>query len=261
MGRALLAVCVAWALCAHAAAQGRPPTLRPSNILDEVKRYKERRPGLKPDALARHANTLLARRGFDYRFDACEILPTPVTDDPVRRRASGSGTLRYEFSRTDGRGVSFDVIFEEEGGMCAECFLALPALRVTKREMTLVSGGAVYELKRPASFSLDEAHLVGADLKTVLRTWQLPYQTIPVGVSPDGKSLYVDFYEADNLDGLVLEISEDGRPSFRVKSEAAAGDGEWIEDHPKDTKNAYLSFKRFRAGGRTHVVRFSAPCT
>jgi hypothetical protein len=116
MRRALFAVCVAWALCAHArpaqdsaAAQGRRPTLRPSNILDEVKRYKARRPGLRAGALARHANALLARRGFD---------------------------------------------------------------------------------------------------------------------------------------------------------EAGVGDdGEWIEDHPKDPKNDYLSFKRFRNDGRTHVIRFTGPCT
>ena len=66
---------------------------------------------------------------------------------------------------------------------------------------------------------------------------------------------------SDHLDELVLEISEDGRPGFRVKEEVGADSGEWIEDHPKDPRNDYLSFMRFRAGGRTHVVRFSGPCT
>jgi hypothetical protein len=30
---------------------------------------------------------------------------------------------------------------------------------------------------------------------------------------------------------------------------------------PTDPNNTYLSFRRFRAGGRTHVIRFSGPCT
>jgi hypothetical protein len=54
--------------------------------------------------------------------------------------------------------------------------------------MHVFAGGKLYGLKRPAAFKLDKAYLVGPDLKAVLRTWQLPYQTVPVGVSPDGGS-------------------------------------------------------------------------
>jgi hypothetical protein len=279
MRRALFAVCVAWALCAHArpardsaaaalgptaaaTAQSRRPALRPSNVLDALKSYKALRPGLKAHALARHANALLARKGFDYDFNVCEIFPPEMLAGGGGGAATGAlHTFRRRLTRLDGRGVTFDLVADDFGSPCSECFLTLPARRVTKNEMLLVAGGATYELQRPASFVLDEAHLVGADLKTVLRTWQLPYQTIPVGVSPDGRGLYVDFYTDTGLDELVLEISEDGRPSFRVKGEVAAGGGEWVEEHPKDPNNAYLSFMRFRSGGRTHVVRFSGPCT
>lgn len=269
MRRALFAVCVAWALCVHArpaqdsaAAQGRRPTLRPSNIVDEVKRYRARRPGLSADALARHANALLARRGFDYDFDSCEIFPPGLLAGGGGTATGALHTFRRRLTRPDGRPVAFDLVADDLGAPCGECFLSLPALRVTKTEMTLVSGGATYELKRPASFKLDEAYLVGPDLKTVLRTWQLPYQTIPAGVSPDGTRLYVGFYDEDNLGELVLEITEDGRTRFRAAEEAGVGDdGEWLKDFPKDPKNDYLSFKRFRNGGRTHVIRFTGPCT
>jgi hypothetical protein len=41
-----------------------------------------------------------------------------------------------------------------------------------------------------------------------------------------------------------------------------SGDGgEVVDDHPKDPLDYYLRYKRFRAGGRTHVVRFGGPCT
>jgi hypothetical protein len=60
---------------------------------------------------------------------------------------------------------------------------------------------------------LDEAALVDGTMTKVLRTWQLPYQSVPVGISPDGTKLYVEFYEHE-LDALVLELLEDGRVRF-----------------------------------------------
>ena len=274
LSRTLFAVCVAAVLCAparplHVASgafarvapdgQGQFPTLEPSHILEAVRRRKSLDPRLSAGGLARYANELLARRGFDYDFDACEIFPPPLAAASLAPEATF--TFDRRLIRLDGRGVTFKLVTDNFGAPCAECFLHVPALRVTKGEMELVAGGVTYALKRPDSFKLDEAHLVGADLKTVLRTWQMPYQTIPAGVSPDGRSLYVDFYEDAGLGELVLELKEDGRLRFRVRKEVGAGGGEWVTEHPKDPSDDYLGFQRFRSGGRTHVIRFSGPCT
>lgn len=279
LSRTLFAVCVVALLCAHARpprapsaapatvaaeGQGHLPTLKSSNVLEDVKRRKAAPPALSASGLARYANELLARRGFDYDFNVCELVPTENLPRQRGLRPDGTRaqiTFEHRMTRADGRDVTFRLVADDRGGMCGECFTAVPALRVTKGEVTFVADGAAYALKRPASFALDEAHLVADDLKTVLRTWQLPYQTVPSGVSPDGRSLYLSFYEDAGLDELVLEISEDGRPRFRAAREAGAKGGERVEEHPKDPSNEYLSFVRFRAGGRTHVVRFSGPCT
>ena len=274
---ALVAVCVAAALyaparmprgaTASAAAeanddQSQLPTLKPSNILEEVKRRKSLEPRLSASALARYANELLKQKGFDYDFDVCEIFPREMLAGGTPGGATGAlHTFDRPLTRLDGRGVTFRFVADDYGSPCSECFLHVPALRVTKDEMELVAGGVTYTLKRPAAFALDEAQLVGSDLKTVQRTWQIPFQTIPAGVSPDGRSLYLDFYEDTGLDELVLEVSDEGRPRFRVRREVVSAEGESVEEHPTDLLNAYLSFMRFRSGGRTHVVRFSGPCT
>jgi len=251
------------AAAAPDAAEGQSPSpaLKPSNIIEEVKRRKALHPALSAAGLARYANALLARAGFDYDFDVCEIFMRPELAAAMSGETLGTLTFRYRMVTLDGRGLMFGVVTDDRGGPCSECFLHVAALRVTKGEMYVVAGGVTYGLKRPASFALDEAHLVDADLKKILRTWQLPYQTIPAGVSPDGRSLYVDFYEDSGLGELVLEISNEGRPRFRVRREVVSVEGEWIEERPPDSLDDYPSFRRFRSGSRTHVVRFNGPCT
>lgn len=266
MRRALFAVCLALALSAAAAAQSRAPTLRPSNILDELKRHKARHPRLSDAALARHANALLARMGFDYDFDSCELFPPELKDGGARVRNGGTGalyTFRRRLTRLDGRGVTFDLVADDLGAPCGECYITVPALRVTRGGMTLVAaGGVLYGLKRPASFRLDEAQLLDPSMKRVLRSWHLPFQAVPVGISPDGRRLYLDFYVGVGPgDLLLLELSEDGRARFRARALTDLGRGESITDLPPNPDDAYEGYKRFRVGGRTHVVRFTGPCT
>lgn len=281
LSRTLVAVCIAAVLCAPArpsrvasaapeapAADGQSqlPTLKPSHILDAVRRRKSLGPRLSPAALARYANELLALRGFDYNFDACEIFPP---EDPAQHergpRPGGAWartTLEHRMTRADESGLTFRLVTDERGGMCAECFLTIPALRVTKGSITVVAeGGATYELKRPAAFKLDEAQLLDPGMKRALRTWQLPYQTIPAGVSPDGKSVYLSFYEEAGLDELVLEISEEGSPRFTARAKAAAAKGEWVTDPPREPDDPFEGYMRFSVGRKGHVIRFSGPCT
>ena len=127
--------------------------------------------------------------------------------------------------------------------------------------MTIVAEDKHYRVRRPKSFYLDEAQLVDASLKKVLRTWQLPYQSMPAGISADGTKLYVNFYSGSGLDDLVLELSVNGPPQFRDRAVMKSNEGKFIEDHPKDPNNGYLSFMSFRVGEKTYRVRFSAPCT
>jgi hypothetical protein len=128
--------------------------------------------------------------------------------------------------------------------------------------MIVRAEGGVYRLRRPKEFLLDEAVLVDRTLRRVLRAWQMPFQTIPSGVSADGSKLYVEFNEYKGPHELLLELSEDGTLKFRARSEVGLrGRGEDILDFPKDPNNAYLSYMRFKVGGKTYIVKFNGPCT
>ena len=233
----------------------RPVTVSSSKILEELAQRKQKEPAITSKQLAAIGNELLEKRGFDYMFDVCDILSK-------RDRASIETTVGYDLSLKNGekRSFRFTVAGDVEG-MCGECWTMLPSIQVTAKEMVLVAEGKRYHVRRPVPFILDEVELVDATLKKVSRKWQLPYQTIPIGISKDGAKLYLDFYTEYDLDGVILELSENGTLAFRDRTEVQMVEGKFLEDHPKDPTNAYLSFIRFDAGDKTYIIRFSAPCT
>ena len=119
--------------------------------------------------------------------------------------------------------------------------------------------------------------LVDETMKRVIRKWETPDETFPIGISADGRTLYlpVEFTESDH-DASMWLLWQQGKKSypssvlaisptgirFEVAAKALAGqESEDILDFPKDPDNAYLGYKRFRVKGKTHIIRFSYPCT
>ena len=145
----------------------------------------------------------------------CEV----IGRNRLRRISSASPSriiYSYKMTQSVGRKITLRFISENPGDApCGECFSPIPGLQVTKQEMLIVSGGHRYRLKRPAWFGLDEAELVDETMKKVLRTWQLPYQTIPVGISPDDQTLFGKLRGSGTC-ALVLELSENGRAHLRL---------------------------------------------
>ena len=233
-------------------------SVKRSNVLQDVSERAKRQASLTPVELATYGNDLIAKKGFDYDFDLCEILnvrnPTSSTPAEFLRN--------HQMTSTDGAKLTFRFTIDNPyESLCGECWSSIPSLQVTNKEMTLLAEGKRYRVRRPPLFYLDDVQLVDETLKKVLRTWQLPYQTIPVGISVDGTKLYVEFYNDFELEQLVLELSENGPPQFRERAVIKSSEGKTIENHPKDPKNAYLTFMSFRAGEQTYRIKFSAPCT
>ena len=184
-----------------------------SNIVSEVSERAKQQPSLSAVDLAAYGNDLIARKGFDYDFDVCEAL-----NHRDRSRTPAAKSLTYQMTLTNGGKASFRfTIGDINESLCGECWTSIPSLQVTDKEMILIAEGKQYRVRRPSSFYLDEAQLVDETLKKVLRTWQLPYQAMPTGISSDATKLYVDFYTGNDLDHLVLELSENGPPQFRER--------------------------------------------
>ena len=238
--------------------RARALVVAPSNVLSDVAERKQQQPSLTASQLAQYANELVEKRGFDYDFDVCDAVPRGS------RTKAPEWPVRNNLSLTNGRklSVEFAVQNPDEESLCGECSAQIPSVKVTKHEIHLVADGKQYRVRRPASFILDEAELVDASMKKVLRTWQLPYQTVPIGMSADGTKLYLNFYTQFPLEDLVLELSENGAVAFRARAEIGLRDeGKWIENLPRHAAKTELGFMRFQAGNKKYIVRFIPPCT
>ena len=196
----------------------RQISVKPSNVLTEVSERARQSPSLTPAELAAYGNDLVAKTGFDYRFDLCDILNH--RRDQTHNATSAEILHNYQMTLIDGPRRNFKLTIENPNeGLCGECWSSIPSFRVTNKEMTLIAEGERYRVRRPSSFYLDDVQLVDETLKKVLRTWQMPYQAVPTGISADGTKLYIDFYTGNDLDHLVLELSENGPPQFRESSD------------------------------------------
>jgi hypothetical protein len=252
-----------------APSQSRPRSIKlaPSTLMDDIRRKLAQEPKLSPAQLAAEANKLLAQEGFDFQFDLCDFVAISNATRQTKRISGGaaqSSVTEYKYllplKQTNGQPLILETSTTNEPmeeSLCGECFFSVPATRVTRTEIELVAGGRKYLVVRPRKFDLEEMSLVDASMRKVLRTWQVPDQAIPLGISADGRKLYL----ATAIDDLVLEISDTSSLRLLARDQVSLPPGEYLEKHPRDPGNSYLSFMRFRTGHTSFIIRYSGPCT
>jgi hypothetical protein len=246
----------------QASAQKHLPKIVPSSLLSLVAREMREHPGMSPKELAAYANAILPHIGFNYEFDLCEIVGKANLDGSTLGNSQRK-TYLLPMTQSSGGAITFRIDDENLEGLCGECFFRIACLNVTRRDLLMISKGRRYRLKRSKQMALDEMSLVDETMKRALRTWQVPYQSVPLGISQDATKLYLELRdegERDVFEKLALEISETGL-RIQARDEVNLKEGEGIEQHPIDPKNAYLSFMRFRIGDQSYIIRFSGPCT
>lgn len=282
MRRLNIAALLSCVLMLPAAALGQPrvrvgsrPRARPLAAAVRVKAadifdamyFRERADSrISPAALAAYGNSLVARRGLDFGVDACAVMEANRNAPRAPEVSESARSFSYTMRRVGGGPVRFrlitDLYDEQPDRNCGECYFAVPALRVTRTEMLVVAGGRRYRLRRPGPFLIGEATLLDGSLKKVLRAWQLPYQSEVLGLSPDRARLYLPLPPFDDEtwdDKLALELSDAGvrfvpRDLLKLpKREALTS--------PAEIAESDASFIRFTSGGRSYVIRVTAPCT
>ena len=244
---------------------GHEPSIRvkPSPFYNRLDRYAREHPKASEEELASFANQQLAEVGVDYPFEVGDFLKRRNLK-PVGRRISDEGEDESLYAVSlrlrSGQRSRFILAVGDEGP-CGERIAALPITDVSKSTISLVADGRKWEIGRPPGFVLDSMQWVDESMQRVLGNWEVPFNgDQPAGISPSGTTLYLDRYAVSGRRKLWIGISQ-GR--IQVYATASAGHqsaGEWVEKHPTDPNNSYLSFMRFLVNGKPMIIRFTAPC-
>jgi hypothetical protein len=222
-----------------------------------------------PDAtlqeVAAFANAGIGRLGLTYMFDY-SAAKEPLPDALWLEGEEVTLLLRLR-----------DDPISEGSGPCGEVWAPLPVTDVRKDTLTVAHWRDAYRVARPRGLVLDEMKIWSSDRARLLATVEVPWQTIPFGVTPDGRGVlvYDPLYEqgsqwwrsvknahpdiVGDTPFLLLAVSEEGFRYVGDPALYAPHAAEQLTDQPHDPDNAYLGYTEFL---NPHViVEYTAPCT
>jgi hypothetical protein len=231
--------------------------LIPSTISEDIVNYKSENPAATAKEIADYGNRLLPVKGYNYWFDLEGL--NKKKEKEARILSEETQVYPYSMPLVRGSRASFLIFAPRNDSCCCGYFYGdLPVTRVTGQTVTFISGGKTYAVLRPKELGRTEQY-AAIDLRKPsknLRTWQIPYETYPQGISADGKQLYVEGPAED----ILLEISFDGSFRLVAKDVVKSSEGEQCSI-PLNPKDHYEDCLKFKIARRTFYIKYSGPCT
>jgi hypothetical protein len=235
------------------------PVLQPSDILEVLRKYRGEHPELTVKEIAGYGNSIMPEKGFNYWIDIGALNESKEKHKEAKIISEDHYSYPYEMTLADGKKQKFRLVAPRHDSCCCGYYYAdLPASHITENEITFVSEGKAYTVKRPADLGHNEVYALvdEENLTKEIRKWQVPAEGYPLGISEDGTKLYVE----GAFDDIYLEISPEGSFRFIPKAEVISDKGESCPV-PNNPDDAYEGCMKFKVADKVYFVRYSAPCT
>lgn len=241
-------------------------------ILKEVAKFKREKPNSTAQEVAAYGNELLPRFGFEYGLDLEKIITRKIKQrqtKPVKVEGDDSSYVRFSLDLLSTTGAKKTLAVTAPADSvccCGYYYTSIPVTKITPKELTVVIDSQEVAVTRPKDFPVVQDYIFGKQeaKPTKLRSWEVPYETYPYGVSSDGLKLYIE----TEIDGLLLEIAENGSLKFAPKdSQQIVTKGEDVNKLPAPKegeilhKSGEFGLMRYVLNDVPYVVEFPYPCT
>lgn len=241
-------------------------------LLKAVAKYMRSAGTKDPQVIADYANDQLPKYGFEYELDLERIITKKIEQGLTTSiKLEGDDfpyvTFDLEVTSTNGAKRKLAVTAPAESVCCCGYYYTpIPVTKITPKELSLVIDSQETVIARPKDIPVVQEYILAKDqLKpSKLRSWEVPYETYPYGLSGDGRKLYVEV----PIDEILLEISDDGVPRFVPRN--ATGiftEGEDLRKLPTPKqgeilrKSGELGLMRYMLSGVPYILEFPYPCT
>jgi hypothetical protein len=217
----------------------------------EAKRLADRR--ITPQQLADFGNQRLKVVGFDFKTDPCDI-ESVRTEIGFPEAEYGEVFHIYPFQGD--AGAKLELLAREPGDAPCGCWLDLPVRKAFKDRLEVITDKGAVEIGTK-DLLVETVQLMDASLRRLTREWMVSDGGAPVGISIDGKKIYMDA----GVQGLFLETADDGNLRFvpRTSPDIITAHVD-LKRFPKDPDNDYAGFRRFTKGKVVYNVKFSHIC-
>jgi hypothetical protein len=234
--------------------------VEPSKLIPDLIRLRTEQPDLKPDEFAKRAKQLMQTSGLPFTFSFNDATCDSIAGAMKRSKLpADQQTLRIKLRSKDGTETNLKIPPADfETGECAKCSVTLPILEATDKTFITIVMGQNIGFERPGGFELSKIALIDDQKQPQIeREWLVPFRTKPIGISFDGRIIYLSFKEAELAD-IVLAVFSEG--VFEIVSRAEAGS---IGKQKKNVaeNNSRFEYVEFDRNNKKFVLRYPSDCS
>lgn len=240
-----------------------PFSVTASDSLEELKKVKSSNPNMTAQDLSEKGDSLIAAKGLNFVFSFNSELCQKVTE-AVQKQKDKSNPIRLNAQINSVEGdiasISLPEIKFDSGG-CGKCFVRMPLVEFNEKEFVTFIQDRSVRFYTPKNINYEEINLVETQnpLK-VIRTWKVPFRSMPLAISDDGKMIVLDLPSSE-LKEIALLIYDDGTFRFYPKKDLdLSAKSEILKEVPGQTESAKTSFIKFIKGEQQHILKFNKNC-
>lgn len=226
-----------------------------SPLIAELVQIRKEKPDIKPDAFAKRANELMQTSGFPFVFSFND-----ATCDAIARSLKNSKLpaekqrLTIKLQPLDGPVTALSIPPANfANSECSKCSVTLPVLEASDKTLITIVMGQHIGFQSPKGLEPSKIALIDDKGQQIEREWRVPFRIRPIGISFDGRIIYLPFKEAELAD-LALAVFSEGVFEIVPRSEAGAAGKE-------KESSAGFAYLEFADAERQFVVRYTYGCT
>lgn len=198
-----------------------PFSVTSSDILEEMKKVKISNSKISPEELSKLGDELISAKGLNFTFHFNSELCQKMTET-IQKQKDKSKTVRFNAQINSVEGDIANITLPEiqfPTGKCGSCFARMPLSEFGDKEFVSFIQDRIVRFYTPKNLIYEEVNLVSnQNPATVLRTWKVPFHSVPIGISDDGLMIVLQL-PSNELSEIALLLYDNGTFRFYPKKD------------------------------------------